>query len=423
MDIATESVVRKVSWRLIPFLGALYLLAFLDRVNVGFAALTMNADLGFSPTVFGTGAGIFFLGYVLFAVPSNLMLQRFGARRWIGLILIMWGALSAAMSRVHSPATFYALRLLLGIAEAGFFPGVILYLTYWFPREERARILGAFMMALPMSSVIGAPVSAALLDLNGGGLRGWQWLFLLEGLPAAAAGFVALKFLTDRPDEAKWLRPEERANLLRRLQVPSAGEHADEKGASLPRALLDPGVLTLSLVYLALVVALYGYSFWLPQIIQSLGTFTHRQIGGLAMLPNLSAALLMYAWGRHSDESGERRWHLMVPLTAAALGLILAAFTREPIPAMIALTLTAVGFYCALPVFWSLSTARLSGASAAAGIGLINAVGNCGGYIGPFAMGWLKQRSHGYSDGLLALAAGLAMGTALVALTHRRSTP
>ena len=410
--ITEQAVLRKVAWRLIPFVGLLYLLAFLDRVNVGFAALTMNADLGFSATVFGTGAGIFFLGYVLFGMPSNLVLYLLGARRWIGVIMIAWGVISAAMAFIHTPATFYALRFLLGTAEAGFFPGMILYLTYWFPKKARARILSAFMVALPLSSVIGAPISSTFLDLNAHGLRGWQWLFLLEGIPAVAVGAIVLKFLTDRPGQARWLTPQERAILIQSLKDPTtAPEPSDAR-----YAFTYPALWTLSGVYFALLVALYGYNFWLPQIIQSLGEFSHRQIGGLAMLPNLAAVLFMYAWGLHSDATAERRWHAALPLLLAGAGLATAAFVHEPVVSIIALTLGAVGIYCALPVFWCLPTNRLSGAGAAAGIALINAIGNVGGYVGSAAMGYLKQASHGYADGLLLLAAAVTIA-ALLALS------
>jgi MFS transporter, ACS family, tartrate transporter len=410
LEIAPRAVLRKIGWRLIPFLGILYLLAFLDRVNVGFAALTMNVDLGFSAVVFGSGAGVFFLAYVICGVPSNLMLHRLGARRWIATMMMAWGVASAATAFIRTPMHFYLLRLLLGMAEAGFFPGMILYLTYWFPRQERARILSAFMLALPLSSVVGAPISAALLDLNAFGLRGWQWLFLLEGIPALAAGTITLRYLTDLPDRASWLTPGEKAVLTEVLLIaaPSAGDQG------LRRALTHPIIWRLSCAYFALLVALYAYNFWLPQMIQSLAPFSHREIGGLAMLPSAAAALLMYPWGWHSDRSLDRRWHVALPLLLAASGLALAAFVREPAPSMVALTLAAVGIYCSLPVFWSLPTHYLAGAAAAAGIALINTVGNIGGFVGPSVIGYLLQASHDYSEGLLVLAAA-AMVSAVLA--------
>jgi ACS family tartrate transporter-like MFS transporter len=417
--VKESTVLRKVAWRLIPLLGVLYLLAFLDRVNVGFAALTMNADLKFSPRVFGTGAGVFFIGYVLFGVPSNLMLHRLGARRWIGLIMVAWGAISAAMALVRSPASFYALRFLLGMAEAGFFPGMILYMTYWFPRQERARLLGAFMVALPLSSVVGAPISAALLDLDTSGLRGWQWLFLLEGVPALVVGVMVLKYLTDRPEEAEWLTPQERRVLIQSLRDPTLANEPSH----VRYALTNPRVWALSAAYFSLLVALYGYNFWLPQIIQSLGDLNHRQIGVLAMVPNLAAVLLIYPWGRHSDETEERRWHLVIPLLVAIAGLAMAAWTTLPAISMLALTLGAVGIYCALPVFWSLPTSQLRGASAAAGIALINAVGNIGGYVGSSAVGYLMQATGSYTDALVFLSAALAVAAMVLVTTIFSVTP
>jgi ACS family tartrate transporter-like MFS transporter len=405
-----KPLLRKVAWRLIPLMGLMYLLAFLDRVNVGFAALTMNVDLKFSPVVFGTGAGIFFLGYVLFGVPSNLMLHRVGARRWIGSMMIVWGFLSAAMAFIRLPASFYSLRFLLGVAEAGFFPGMILYMTYWFPRKERARILGAFMVALPLASVIGAPLSATLLDLNGYGFRGWQWMFLLEGIPAVAAGVIALKCLPDRPGQARWLTAPERAVLIRTLQDPIAAvEPSNGRHAFTHR-----GMWSLSAVYFALLLTLYGYNFWLPQIIHNLGAFSHKQIGVLTMLPNLAAMLLMYSWSRHSDVSSERRWHVALPLILAGVGLAMAAWVREPTISIVALTLGAVGIYCALPVFWSMPSNFLRGVSAASGIAMINSLGNVGGYFGSSAMGYLRDATGGYAGGLGLLAAAAAMAALLV---------
>lgn len=414
--ITETAVLRKIAWRLIPFLGLLYLLAFLDRVNVGFAALTMNVDLGFTASVFGRGAGIFFLGYVLCGVPSNLVLHEVGARRWIGSTMIIWGIVSGAMAFIHTPIQFYVLRFVLGMAESGFFPGMILYLTYWFPREHRSRILGAFMVALPLSSVIGAPISTTVLDLTAYGLQGWQWLFLLEGIPAAIVGAITLKYLVDRPDRASWLTPSEIAILNEALQG-----SADQSISRVRDALTHPEVWLLSTVYFALLVALYTYGFWLPQFIQALGRLTHQQIGGLAMLPNLAAALLMYGWARHSDRRGERLWHVALPLMLAAVGLALTAYVNEASWSLFALTLAALGIYCALPVFWTLSTNHLSGASAAAGIALINSVGNIGGYVGPSIMGYLRQATHAYTEGLVLLAGSVALAAGLLICTNSES--
>lgn len=409
-----SKVQRKVAWRLIPFLGLLYLLAFLDRVNVGFAALTMNADLGFSAVVFGTGAGIFFLGYVLCGVPSNLLLHRFGARRWIGTTMVAWGLISASIAFARTPGAFYLLRLVLGMAEAGFFPGVVLYLSYWFPEDRRARILGAFMVALPLSSAVGAPISGFLLGLRAFGLHGWQWLFFSEGIPSAIVGALVLDVLADRPAEARWLSDDERAAFVQHGQDSDALTRMTSVVANLSR----PALWVLCAAYFALLLALYSYSIWLPQIIQGLARFSYREVGLLAMVPNLAAGILMYPWSRHSDARAERRWHVAIPLLLAALGLALAACVREPAASVAALTLAAVGIYSSLPVFWSLPAQRLTGASAAAAIALVNSIGNLGGYVGPTAFGYLAQMTAGYSAGLILLAGAVSLAALLVILTR-----
>jgi ACS family tartrate transporter-like MFS transporter len=407
IQLGESAVLRKVAWRLIPFMGLLYILAFLDRVNIGFAALTMNDDLAFSAAVFGNGAGIFFLGYVLFEIPSNLMLHQVGARRWIARIMISWGVLSAGMAFIRTPSSFYALRFLLGVAEAGFFPGMILYVTYWFPSQQRTRILGAFLLALPIASVIGAPVSTFLLDLNVGNLHGWQWLFLLEGIPAALVGVVVLSLLSDRPDSARWLNACEKRILIQLLARDQSRQSSHSKTAI--QALKSPKVWLFGVVYFTLLIGLYGFNFWLPQIIQNLGALTHREIGVLVVLPNFVAAAVMYGWARHSEASNERRWHFAIPALAAALGLAIASQATQPLIVLVALTLGAVGIYATLPIFWTLSGKSLEGAAAASGFALINAVGNVGGYLGPSLMGYSKHALGNYSAGLGILALSLAL--------------
>jgi len=412
-----QTVIRKAAWRLVPFMGLLYLASFLDRVNIGVAALTMNSDLAFSATVFGNGAGIFFLGYVLFEVPSNLVLYKVGARRWICRIMISWGVLSAATAFIHSPGSFYAIRFLLGVAEAGFFPGIIFYLTDWFPSHYRGRILGAFMVALPLASAIGAPISGALLDLDAGGLKGWQWLFILEGAPAIGIGLMVLKLLTDRPEKALWLSAAERECLIRLQTVDKAAR--TPLNGTLAHAVHSTSVWLYSAIYFALLVGLYGFNFWLPQIIQGGGRLSHREIGVLTMLPNLVAAALMYGWGRHSDTSAERRWHMALPAFLAATGFFAAAhWAASPILALVALTIGAVSVYVILPVFWTLPTGLLRGAAAAGGIALINAVGNFGGYLGSTLMGRLKDATGDYRLGLCVLALSLLV-TGVLALFVR----
>jgi ACS family tartrate transporter-like MFS transporter len=413
-DQARQSAIRKAARRLLPFLCLCYMVNFLDRVNVGFAALAMNEDLGFSPSVFGAGAGIFFAGYILFEIPSNLALQKFGARIWIARIMISWGLVASAMALVHNEASFYALRLLLGIAEAGFFPGIILYLTYWFPARERARIVSLFMVAVPLATVIGGPVSGALLELHGlWGLKGWQWLFIIEGLPAVLLGVVVLFFLDDRPEGARWLTDEERQALSAMLAAEAKATR--EVGyASLGQALTRPRVLVLGLLYFCIAFGLYGIGFWMPQVIQIFG-LTPLKIGFLTAIPYLFAALAMVLWGANSDRTGERIWHVALPLLLAALAFAWSAMTLPLGLTMVALTLATVGIHAVVGTFWSLPTAILTGTGAAAGIALVNSMGNLGGFAGPFIVGAIRQATGSFNAALWFLAGALLLG-ALIAL-------
>ena len=363
------SAIAKATARLLPFLALAYMVNFLDRVNVGFAALHMNADLGLSPSVFGFGAGIFFVGYILCEIPSNLELQRFGARIWIARIMISWGVVACAMSLVSGATSFYVMRLLLGIAEAGFFPGIILYLTFWFPAAERARIIGMFMAAVPLATVIGGPVSGALLETHGFlGLAGWQWLFIVEGLPAILLGLAALKVLDDGPEHAGWLTPDERQALSATLAAEAETSRVAGYG-DLRAAVTRPRVLALGLLYFLMVVGLYGIGFWMPQVIGSFG-LAPLQVGFLTAIPYLFAAIAMVWWGRRSDRTGERRWHIALPLLMAAAAFAWSAYSGPLIPTMVALTLATLGFYAAFGPFWSLPTALLflAGALALGGL-------------------------------------------------------
>jgi ACS family tartrate transporter-like MFS transporter len=419
-DQARQSAIAKATRRLIPFLCLCYAVNFLDRVNVGFAALAMNEDLGLTPSMFGAGAGIFFVGYILFEIPSNLALQRFGARIWIARIMISWGLIAAAMALVHSETSFYVMRFLLGVAEAGFFPGIILYLTYWFPARERARIVSLFMAAVPLATVIGGPVSGALLELHGlGGLKGWQWLFIVEALPAVLLGVVALKFLDDRPEDASWLSKKERHALASTL---AAEAKATRKigYAGLGQALTRPRVLVLGLLYFCLVVGLYGIGFWMPQVIQTFG-LTPLKIGFLTAIPYFFAAIAMVIWGWHSDRSGERTWHVALPLLLAAFAFAWSASTLPLGLIMIALTLATLGIYAAIGTFWSLPTAILTGTGAAAGLALVNSMGNLGGLAGPSIVGVIKQATGSFTAALLFLAGALLLA-ALIALLFGYAT-
>jgi D-galactonate transporter len=397
------STIRAISWRLIPFLVLAYFLSYLDRVNLSFAGLTMNRDLGFSPTVFAWGAGIFFIGYFLFEVPSNLALEKFGASRWIARIMITWGIVSALMAVVSSAFSFYVVRFLLGVAEAGFFPGIILYLTYWYPAEYRARFLAAFAIAVPVSTVIGAPISGLLLGLDGvWGLQGWQWLFIIEGIPTVLLGIVTWFYLTDRPDNADWLTTEQRAWLLSRLKGEVAAKQAAEH-LSLGQALTSPRVLMLSLIYFGFVAALYGMQFWLPQIVKAFG-FSNAQTGFVTAVPYLFGSIAMVLWARHSDVKRERAMHVGAPLLLTAVALGICGYITDPLTTMVVLTIAAIGVFCTFGVFWTLPTAWLSGTAAAGAIALINSIGNLAGFAGPYLIGWVKETTGSTTTGLFVLA-------------------
>lgn len=408
------SAVARVRRRLLPFLIACYLAAYLDRVNVGFAALEMNADLGIGPEAFGFTAGIFFLGYCLFEVPSNIILARVGARRWIARIMITWSLISAAMAFASDVYSFAVLRFLLGVAEAGFFPGIIFYLTRWFPAGERAAVISMFMAAVPISIVIGAPVSGWILDAFAGvlGLKGWQWLFLIEAAPSLLLGLAALKVLKDRPEEAAWLPKAEAAALARTLDVERADAER-RRAYTLREALTDPKILALGVVYFGIAGGMYGLTFWLPQIVKGFGA-GNLATGAIVAAPYLIAAVSMALWGQHSDRTGERVWHIAGPCFLAGSALIIGTATTEPIIAMLALTIAAIGVFAALPTFWTLPTSMLTGAAAAGGIALINAIGNIGGFIGPYMIGWIKGQGFSAEVAVSSLAIALIVSALLV---------
>ncbi|TAI67799.1 MFS transporter [Bradyrhizobium sp. Leo170] len=397
------STIRAISARLIPFLVLAYFFSYLDRVNLSFAALTMNADLKFSPLVFAWGAGIFFIGYFIFEVPSNLALERFGASRWIARIMVTWGVISALMATVSGERSFLVLRFLLGVAEAGFFPGIILYLTYWYPAEYRARFMAAFAVAVPVSTVIGAPISGLLLGLDGVmGLRGWQWLFIIEGIPSVLLGIVTWFYLTDKPEKANWLTAEQKAWLKAKLDAEAAAKQA-VRHFTLGEALSSPKVITLSLIYFGFVGALYGMQFWLPQIVKAFG-LTNAQTGFVTAIPYLFGTIAMVLWARHSDASRERVAHVGGPLLLTALALGVSSYLTDPIITMVVLTVAAIGIFCTFAVFWTLPTAWLSGTAAAGAIALINSIGNLAGFGGPYLIGWVKDATGNTSTGLLVLS-------------------
>ena len=417
--VPDEALYKKIALRLIPFMMLLYLVAFLDRVNISFAALTMNADLGLSPIVYGWGAGIFFLGYFIFEVPSNLILERVGARLWIFRIMVTWGLISAAMAFVQGPASFFVLRFLLGVAEAGFLPGMILYLTTWFPQARLARFVGLFMMAVPLASAIGAPISSLILSAHGFlGLAGWQWLFIIEGLPACALGFAVLALLPDGPATARWLTEEERATVAARL-AEDRGRHVHQVRAALGPTMVDGRVWLLCLTYFGIVVGLYGVGLWLPQIIRGLG-FSIAQVGILTALPYLASAVAMLVWGRRSDRKGERVWHVALPTLLAAAGLVAAIAVPSGWPELTALGIATVGIYATLGPFWGLPPIFLTRTAAAGGIAFINSVGNLGGFLGPSIVGWTLELTNSFHAGLAVITACLGLSVVAVLLVGYR---
>lgn len=409
----------KVAWRLIPFLFFCYLCAYLDRINVSFAKLQMLQDLGMSDAVYGLGAGIFFVGYLLFEVPSNLVLLKVGARRWIARIMVTWGVISAAMMFVSTPTQFYVVRFLLGVAEAGFFPAILLYLTYWFPSGRRSKVTALFMTGIPMSGVLGGPLSGWIMHSMSGthGLAGWQWLFLLEGIPTMIVGVVAFFYLDDKVSDARWLTEDERATIETDLQA-EAGHH---KLHSLRDGLASPRVLLLSAIYFFFTMGLYGVSFWLPSLVKASGVSGTLNIGLLSAVPYAAAAITMVAVGRSSDRHGERRWHLAVPGILGALALTASVvYAHDTVIAMIALTIGTMGVITTISQFWTVPPAVLQGTAAAGGIALANSVGSISGVVSPYVIGWLQTSTGSTGSGVVGIAASMVIGSILT-LTLRRA--
>jgi ACS family tartrate transporter-like MFS transporter len=411
-----DQIFARMAQRLLPFIMLLYVVNYIDRVNVGFAALTMNKDLGLSPAVFGFGAGIFFLGYLIFQVPANLILEKIGARRWMFIILAVWGVISAANAFMQGPYSYYALRLLLGIAEAGFFPGMLLYMTYWFPHSWRGRFVGIFMAAIPAANIIGGPLSTTILGMDGiWGLHGWQWMFILEGLPASLLAFLSLKLLPDRPASASWLSPEEKKIVAARL----ASEDTSEHHRDFWPALRDPRVIALGLVLLGNQIGLYGVQLWLPQIVRDMG-FTNFATGFVVALCFIAGMITMIVWARRSDAKGERVWHVAIPLLLAAFGLALAAVAQSSVLVLLSLALALVGTLAYNGPFFSLPSTFLAGTAAAGGIGFVNTIGSLGRFIGPYGVGVLKESSGGYASAMAAMAMAMLLSATIVLAMGRK---
>lgn len=411
MDIEKRTL-RKISWRIVPFIMILYLIAYIDRVNIGFAAITMKEDLGFTASILGFGAGIFFLGYFLFEVPSNIILHKVGARIWIARVMVTWGIIAGGMAFVESSTSFYVMRFLLGVAEAGFFPGIILYLSYWFPARNRAGVIALFMAAAPIATAIGSPISAALLEMHGiMGLAGWQWMFLIEAIPAVILGVVVFFYMTDRPEKAAWLKPDEREWLVKTMQAEDANK-GDQQHHSILRGLANPRVLALALIYFGTSAGLYTLGIWAPQIIKELGV-SSMTVGLLNAIPPIISVVAMILWSRHSDKTNERTWHVALACLTAAVGLAIAASTGSMFGLIAALTIVNVGISCSKPPLWSMPTMFLSGAAAATGIATINSIGNLGGFAGPAMIGWVKDQTGSFAGGLYFVAGLLILSTVL----------
>lgn len=392
--------------RLMPFLFLLYVVAYLDRINVGFAILQMRGQFRISDADYGRAAGMFFAGYFLFQVPSNLMLEKVGARRWISVLMAAWGIISCLMIVIRGPVSFSVMRFLLGAAEAGFFPGIILYMKHWFPAKGRARAVAWFMTANPIAGVIGSPISGALLNLRGSGLSGWQWMFVIEGLPAIILAIVVLFTLADTPQQARWLKDDEKQWLLGEL----AREKNSESGVRQQRfwkVLLSPQLWLLSLVYFGVSTTMYGVTLWLPSVIRALSGLSYFWTGVVAVIPFVVTTVAMVVVGMHSDRTGERRWHTAAPAFTAALGLCIAAYGRTPIVVVAGIAVGLAFAESMVGPFWAMATSSMAGLSAATGIAVINSLGNLGGYFGPDIIGFFRTANGGFRGGLLAIGATL----------------
>jgi ACS family tartrate transporter-like MFS transporter len=412
-----KKTVSRLLWRLLPFLFLLYIVAFLDRINVGFAALEMQKQLGLDDRVYGLAAGLFFAGYFFFQLPSNLVLARVGARRWIAVIMVAWGVISCCMALVSTPREFYALRFLLGVAEAGFFPGMILYLRNWFARGARARAVAWFMTANPLAGVIGGPISGALLGMHQLGIAGWQWLFVLEGMPAVILALVVLVTLTDSPEQAGWLRSEEKLCLVATLEQ----EHEQQvkiTGSDAWAAFLSWRIWLLTVVFFGLTTSGYGIVLWLPNFIHSLSSASNLGIGVISVIPYLGTAVAMVLVGMHSDHTGERRWHLAGSAFIAAAALAVGANAHSIVPALAAVSVGMMATFSMLGPFWATATSLMSGTAAAVGIALINSVGNLGGFFGPYIIGAKRSSGGGFRGGMLIIAIFLVLAGTLAALIH-----
>jgi ACS family tartrate transporter-like MFS transporter len=413
-------VQKKRFMRIMPYIFVLYIISFLDRVNVGYAALSMNNDLGFSNAVYGLGAGIFFIGYFIMEIPGNLIMARWSARLWIARILITWGIIAGLTAFIHTPWQFYTVRFLLGLAEASFMPGIIYYLSCWFQSKEQARAVALFMLALPVCSIIGGPVSTYLLGVQWLNLAGWQWLFILEAAPAVIFGLITPFYLTDKPEQAKWLTAEERNWLINRLNEEVKAKKA-HKAYTLRQAFTDRDVIVLALIYFFWVTGFYGFNMWLPTIVKGLsGTFTNQTVGWIVAIPYLGSLISMILISRHSDQTGERRRHTMLTLLTGGIGLGISMLAVKTVGwQLVFFTVAAMGIYGAFGPFWALPGSFLTEVAAAGAIALINSVGNLGGFVGPYVVGFLKNATGTFTGGAVFLVICLVVAGLLPALLRR----
>ena len=420
-DRLESAVISRLMWRLMPFLFLLYIVAYLDRINVSFGVLQMREQLGLSDRVYGRAAGIFFAGYFLFQLPSNLVLEKFGVRRWISALMILWGVISCLMIFITGPVSFYSMRFVLGAAEAGFFPGIILYMKRWFPASARATAVAWFMTANPLAGVVGSPISGSLLSLHGAGLAGWQWMFLIEGLPAILLGAAVYATLSDRPQEAHWLKGEQRTWLLEKLESEAHSE-AKLDQTDFWKVLISPRIWFLSMIYFGVSTTMYGVTLWLPSVIRTFSGLSYFWTGIIAMLPFLVAVLTMVLIGTSSDRSRERRWHTAIPAFTAAAGLVGAAFGNSTVVVVAGIGIGLAFAEGMCGPFWAMATSRMAGLSAAAGIAVINSLANLGGYFGPDIIGFFRTQNGGFRGGLLSIAAVLII-SGIVALLVGRNRP
>ncbi|MGE8207513.1 MFS transporter [Heyndrickxia sp. NPDC080065] len=420
-----KRTVKKVTRRIVPFIFLLYIVSYLDRANIGFAALDMNKALGISSEVFGFISGIFFIGYFIFEVPSNILLQKFGARKWIARILISWGIVSVATAFAQGASHLYIIRFLLGVAEAGFFPGIILYLNSWFRKKELARTIALFMTAIPASYIIGGPLSTWIMDnINWFGIDGWRWMFILEGFPAVILGIVTIFYLTEKPEDAKWLSKEEKTwltNEIRYEKELAAGNQVEQHSHF--KALTDKKVWHLSFIYFVYISGSLGVGYWMPQIIKEFSSFLNNtQVGFISTIPYIVATIAMNYWAFRSDRTGERKMHTALPLIIGAITLIGAGLTHNPLFSMVCITLSLAGMYCFKGPFFALTSTELTPAISVVGIALINSIGNLGGFLGPYAVGYLKDSTGSTGAGLVFLSVMQLIGFVLVLFLRGKKT-